>query len=152
MELSHRIPLAERKDRTSANNPVWMDALRILLGLFLFIKGVTFLDKSTDVYYLLTQQQTLGHLSKASFFFSIFQMIGGLMIAFGALTRFAFLCQIPIMLGAIFIVNLRNGLSLHNMELWVSVVVLVLCVVFMIVGPGRFSVDNKIFRQPAKRS
>lgn len=152
MEVSHRIPLIDRKPRTSANNPVWMDVLRILLGLFLFIKGVTFLDKSTDVYYLLTQQQTLGHLSKSSFFFSIFQMIGGLMIAFGALTRFAFLCQIPIMLGAIFIVNLRNGLSLDNMELWISIVVLVLCLVFMIAGPGRFSVDNKIFRQSAKRA
>jgi uncharacterized membrane protein YphA (DoxX/SURF4 family) len=151
MELSH-LSVAERRNRNSSSNPIWMDGVRILLGLFLFVKGVTFLDKSSDVFYLLTQQQTLGHLSKTSFFFSIFQMIGGLMIAFGALTRFAFLCQIPIMLGAIFIVNLRNGLSLDNLELWISMVVLVLCLFFMIAGPGRFSVDNKIFRQPPRNS
>ena len=27
----------------SASNPVWMDGLRIVLGLFLFVKGALFL-------------------------------------------------------------------------------------------------------------
>jgi putative oxidoreductase len=146
MEVSNPHPMAERKNRNSASNPVWMDGLRILLGLFLFVKGVSFLNNSSDVFYLLSQQESLAHLRKASLFFSTFHIIGGLMIAFGFLTRFALLIQIPILIGAVFIVNTQNGLTLGNIELWVSAAVLALMLFFMIVGPGRYSVDHRILR------
>ena len=146
MELSHKLPLAGHR-RNSSSNPAWMDVLRMLLGLFLFVKGVAFLDRTSDVFYLLSQQQSLAELKRASLFFSIFHIVGGLMIAAGALTRFALLCQIPILLGAVLIVNPQNGLGLENRELWVSMVVLGLLLFFMVVGPGRFSVDNRIFRE-----
>ncbi|QJX49224.1 DoxX family protein [Hymenobacter taeanensis] len=141
--------MAERKTRNSASNPVWMDGLRMLLGLFLFIKGISFLNNSSDVFYLLSQQESLEHLKKASLFFSVFHIIGGLMIAFGFLTRFALLIQIPILIGAVFIVNTQNGLTLQNVELWVSAAVLALMLFFMVVGPGRYSVDHKLLRQEA---
>lgn len=146
MELSHQLPAATRRPRNSSANPVWMDVLRILLGLFLFVKGVAFLDHTSDVFYLLSQQHSLAELKRASLFFSIFHMAGGLLIAIGALTRFALLCQIPILLGAVLVVNSQNGFTLHNTELWVSAAVLALVLFFMIVGPGRYSVDHKVFR------
>ncbi|UOQ79259.1 MULTISPECIES: DoxX family protein [Hymenobacter] len=149
MEVSNHHPMAERKTRNSASNPVWMDGLRMLLGLFLFIKGISFLNNSSDVFYLLSQQESLEHLKKASLFFSVFHIIGGLMIAFGFLTRFALLIQIPILIGAVFIVNTQNGLTLQNVELWVSAAVLALMLFFMVVGPGRYSVDHKLLRQEA---
>lgn len=152
MELSNQFSVAERRRRTSATNPVWMDGLRILLGLFLFIKGISFLSNSSDVFYLLSQQQSLENLKKASLFFSVFHIIGGLMIAFGALTRFALLVQIPILLGAVFLVNVQNGLTLQNTELWVSAAVLSLSLFFMVMGPGRFSIDNKVLRNQSKRN
>lgn len=152
MEFSSPLPLPQRRRRTSAANPVWMDGLRVFLGLFLFVKGVSFLSNTSDVYYLLSQQRHLAELSRASSFFSIFHIVGGLMIAFGVLTRFALLCQFPIVLGAVFIVNMRNGFSLYNVELWVSVLVLALILFFMIAGPGRYSIDNKVLRQPPKQA
>lgn len=146
MELSPQFP-ATRPARTSAGNPIWLDVLRLLLGLFLLIKGLSFLDHSTDVYYLLSQQQPWGVLKKTSLFVSFFHIVGGLMIATGTLTRLALMCQLPILLGAVLLVNSQNGFHLANTELWISTLVLMLCLLFMIVGPGRYSVDNKVFRQ-----
>ncbi|UOQ67021.1 DoxX family protein [Hymenobacter volaticus] len=146
MALSTPTHPAGHRTKNSASNPVWMDALRILLGLFLFIKGVSFLSKSSDVYYLLSQQQSLGELSKAPLFFSIVHMLGGLMIAFGALTRLALLCQMPIVFGAALVVNPQRGVNTGNTELWLSLLVLGLLLFFMIKGPGRHSIDNKVFR------
>ncbi|MBX0292286.1 DoxX family protein [Hymenobacter sp. HSC-4F20] len=158
MELSHRFPAPPprtqappRRNRTSAGNPVWLDGLRILLGLFLLIKGLSFLDNSSDVFYLLSQQQSVADLRKASLFISFFHIMGGALIMAGSLTRLALLLQIPILLGAVLLVNFRNGLALDNTERWVSAVVLVLCLLFMVVGPGRYSVDNKIFRDQSRR-
>lgn len=135
----------------SASNPVWMDGLRIALGLFLFIKGILFLEHTSDVFYLFSQHQDIIGIKKASMFTSSVHIIGGLMIAFGFLTRLSILCQIPVVLGAVLIVNPTRGLHIENTELWLSVVVLALLIFFMIVGPGRYSVDNKILRpkQPA---
>ncbi|MDF7809982.1 DoxX family protein [Hymenobacter sp. YC55] len=146
MALSNPSHPAVHRAKNSASNPVWMDALRILLGLFLFIKGVSFLSKTSDVYYLLSQQQSLGELSKAPLFFSIVHMVGGLMIAFGALTRLALLCQMPIVFGAALVVNPQQGFRTDNTELWLSILVLGLLLFFMIKGPGRHSIDNKVFR------
>jgi uncharacterized membrane protein YphA (DoxX/SURF4 family) len=145
MTLTHEINHAER--RNSASNPVWMDGLRILLGLFLFIKGILFLEHTSDVFYVFSQSQDIISPDKASMMTSGVHIIGGLMIAFGSLTRLAVLCQIPVVLGALLIVNPKQGLHMENTELWLSGVVLALLVFFMIVGPGRYSVDNKILRQ-----
>ncbi|WP_139924474.1 DoxX family protein [Hymenobacter sp. DG01] len=151
MELSRQFPVANRRPRNSASNPIWMDGLRIMLGAFLFIKGISFLDNSSDVFYLLSQQQSMEGLKKASLFISTFHIVGGLMIGIGALTRFALLLQIPILAGAVLLVNFRNGLRLDNTELWVSMLVLLLCLFFLIAGPGRFSIDHKVFRNQPSR-
>ncbi|MDQ4139630.1 MAG: DoxX family protein [Bacteroidota bacterium] len=131
----------------SASNPRWMDALRIVLGLFLFVKGVMFLEHNSDVFYIFSASQNLVSMEKATLFTSLVHIIGGLMISVGCLTRFSLLCQIPILLGAMLIVNPQRGVHLGNTELWLSILVTGLLVFFMIVGPGRYSVDNKILRQ-----
>ncbi|MCC9165506.1 DoxX family protein [Pontibacter harenae] len=144
MDILHH---AQQKSRvSSANNPVWMDALRIALGLFLFIKGVLFLQNTVDVFALLSMQTDAEDLRRANMFFSFVHMIGGLMIAFGALTRLALLLQIPILVGAALLVNPQNGFYLENTELWLSFIVLGLLLFFMIIGPGRYSVDNLVLR------
>ncbi|QNF32595.1 DoxX family protein [Adhaeribacter swui] len=130
----------------SASNPRWMDALRFLLGLFLFVKGILFLEHNSDVFYLFSSSQRLVSMEKALLFTSMFHIVGGLMIAIGCLTRFAILCQFPIVITAMLVVNPQRGVRLENTELWLSILITGLLVFFMIVGPGRYSVDNKIFR------
>ena len=131
---------------SSANNPIWMDALRIALGLFLFVKGIMFLENTADVFSFLSMQQNTEELRRANMFVSSVHIIGGLMIVFGLLTRLALLLQIPILIGAALLVNPQNGFYVENSELWLSIVVLALLIFFMIVGPGRYSVDNLVLR------
>ncbi|GAB3818222.1 DoxX family protein [Pontibacter rugosus] len=146
MNLTHEINHSSERIN-SANNPVWMDGLRIILGIFLFIKGIMFLEHTSDVFYLFSQSQDVISLKKASMITSLVHIIGGLMIASGSLTRLAILCQMPVVLGAVLIVNPQQGLHIENTELWLSILVLGLLLFFMIVGPGRYSVDNKLLRQ-----
>lgn len=131
----------------SASNPIWMDGLRIVLGLFLFLKGIMFLEHTTDVFHIFNSSQNILPAGKAAMITSLVHIAGGLMIAFGALTRLALLCQFPILIGALLIVNPQRGLSVNNTELALSVVVTGLLLFFMIVGPGRYSIDNKVFRR-----
>ena len=131
----------------SVNNPVWMDGLRILLGLFLFFKGLMFLEHTTDVFYIFSSEQDVLTAGQAHLLTSLVHMIGGLMIAFGLLTRLALLCQFPILIGALLVVNPQRGAGLSHLELALSVVVMGLLLFFMIMGPGRYSVDNKVLRQ-----
>ena len=131
----------------SASNPIWMDGLRMLLGFFLFMKGIMFLEHTSDVFYLFSSSQDILSMEKATLLTSIVHIVGGIMIAIGCLTRFSLLCQFPILIGAVLIVNPQRGIHAGNTELWLSVIVMGLLLFFMIVGPGRYSVDHKILRQ-----
>jgi uncharacterized membrane protein YphA (DoxX/SURF4 family) len=72
-------------------------------------------------------------------------ILGGPLIAVGLFTRFASLIQLPILIGAVFMVNAPKGfLSIGNhMELEISLLVLVGLVVFIVFGAGKYSIDEK---------
>jgi uncharacterized membrane protein YphA (DoxX/SURF4 family) len=76
-------------------------------------------------------------------------ILGGPLIFFGLFTRIVSLVQLPILIGAVFMVNYPKGfLSIgQHMELWVSIVVLSGLLIFMIFGAGRFSIDAKRRRE-----
>ena len=63
----------------------------------------------------------------------------------GMYTRIVSCLQLPILIGAVFLVNYPKGfLSVgHHMELEVSLVVLIGMIVLMIFGAGRYSIDAK---------
>ncbi|RYZ99346.1 MAG: DoxX family protein, partial [Sphingobacteriaceae bacterium] len=71
-------------------------------------------------------------------------IVGGFLIAIGLLTRLAVVIQMPILFGAVFFVNLTKNFSFFNSELWLSIIVFMLLVLFWIVGSGPYSVDNMI--------
>jgi uncharacterized membrane protein YphA (DoxX/SURF4 family) len=72
-------------------------------------------------------------------------ILGGPMIFVGLFTRIVCLIQLPILIGAVFMVNAPRGfLSIgQHMELWLSIVILIGLIVFMLFGAGRFSIDAK---------
>jgi len=72
-------------------------------------------------------------------------LMGGLMLAVGLLTRIAALMQIPVLVGAVFIALLQGGLYLPNQSLELSSLVLVLLVVFLVFGSGKYSINYLIF-------
>ena len=67
----------------------------------------------------------------------------------GLFTRIACAIQLPILLGAVILVNFPQGfLSLGNhMELEISLIVLGGLIVFMIFGAGKYSIDAKRRRE-----
>lgn len=123
----------------------WLDIARIALGLLILSKGLEFISDTEAQIAWITRNNTFGFsgmLVLALIHVIAFaHLAGGILIILGLVTRFAVVVQIPILIGAVFFVNLTRGFSLLNSELWISVTVLLLLIVFWVVGSGPYSVD-----------
>jgi uncharacterized membrane protein YphA (DoxX/SURF4 family) len=123
----------------------WLDIVRIGLGLLIFFKGIALISNNAASQELLLQNNVYGFsglmASLAIHIVAFVHLVGGLLITIGLVTRFAAVIQIPILLCAIFFVNISRGFSMLNSELWLSVIVLLLLVLFWVVGSGPFSTD-----------
>ncbi|ADY54366.1 DoxX family protein [Pseudopedobacter saltans DSM 12145] len=126
------------------------DVIRICLGVIILIKGITVIMSRDAVYSLLIES---GKFDLSSVLLAIIvhyivfaHILGGIFLIVGLLTRFAAVIQIPILLGAVFFVNIAKGFTFFNSELWLSLIVLLLLIMFWIIGAGPYSVDNTIKR------
>jgi len=77
-------------------------------------------------------------------------IIGGILITIGLFTRFAALIQIPILLAAVIFVNARGEMLRPYSELFLSLIVLLLLIYFLIAGNGPWS--YKLADEEKKRS
>ena len=105
------------------------------------IRGIYLLLDPSSIEVFLDETSTPGLLQYITFG----HIIGGLMMALGLLTRLGVLIQIPILTGAVFVVHLREGLVSPEQSLELSGLVLFLLLVFFAFGPGKWSLDYKIF-------
>ena len=129
----------------NSHRPGFLDVLRFALGAFITYKGLYFithmseLEMTTDGINVYFAGLTLAH------YIVFAHILGGPLIFFGLFTRIICLIQLPILLGAVFMINAPKGfLSIgQHMELWSSLVVLLGLVVFMVFGAGRYSIDAK---------
>lgn len=133
----------------------WLDLLRVILGIIIFGKGVSFISDTTTLQNLITENNIFGFsgvlISVAIHIVAFAHLVGGILIALGLVTRFAVVIQIPILLFAVFFVNLTKGFSMPNSELWLSIVVLFMLILFWVVGSGRLSVDEGLKNKRGKR-
>lgn len=124
------------------HHPAWLDPLRMILGVILFIKGIFFI-RNTGAMDQMLANTDLEFLSFLMVHYVVFaHLVGGLLIACGLLTRLAVLFQLPILLGAVFFVNAEQGFFSMNSELGLSVFILILLIVFLVVGSGPYSLDS----------
>ena len=125
------------------HHPKWLDIIRIALGVFLCYKGVDFLRNTSSLISLMTLRSPfssfviilLGH------YVAFAHILGGFFLAIGMFTRAACIIQIPILLGAIIFINInatRDAFSPYS-ELFLSIIVFLLLVYFMIIGNGPLS-------------
>jgi putative oxidoreductase len=124
------------------HHPQWLDIVRIALGAFLCFKGVEYLYNMGTMLNLITNRMAFGSFSSMlmSNYIAFAHLLGGILLILGVLTRFACLIQIPILLGAIFFVNLSpDNLYKPFTELMLSIVVLLLLILFLVVGDGKWS-------------
>ncbi|WP_028296092.1 DoxX family protein [Olivibacter sitiensis] len=146
MNLIHRIE--HWGDR---NYPRWLDFLRIALGLFIFAKGLSFIADTESVGRLIEKTHFQLSIWTAVHYVAFAHIVGGIFIALGLVTRVAVAFQIPILLGAVFFVNITEGFNFMNSELWLSLITLILLVVFFVMGSGTYSLDHAMRRPGNKR-
>ena len=134
----------------NTHHPIWIDFIRIVLGVFILYKGIIFIS-NTDALMGMMTEIDIGFVNMAMAHYVAFaHLVGGLLIAMGLLTRFAIIFQLPILFFAVFFVNIRQGfLSVsNNLEFEISLVVLILLIVFLIYGSGKLSIDEFMKNNP----
>lgn len=134
--------LEERRD-------LWIDVLRIYLGIGLFIRGLIFFTRGDDVMFRhlggaeVSQWLSSGLLLH---FVILAHLCGGVLLAFGLLTRLAAAVQVPVLVGAV-IVHAPDGIFALGQSLEFASFVLVTLLFILVAGPGRLSVDHYTFRR-----
>lgn len=129
----------------------WLDIIRIVLGILIFSKGIAIVSNTSALQDLLLQNNVFGFsgvmASIALHIVGFVHLVGGILITIGLVTRFAAVIQTPILLCAVLFVNLSQGFSFLNSELWLSIIVLMLLILFWVVGSGPYSVDQAMKRK-----
>jgi len=127
---------------------LWLDCVRIYLGLGLFVRGLILVfNVKTDLFVdLLAKSDQPWIVSGAILHYvALAHFVGGAMLALGFLTRIAALVQIPILAGAVVFVHRGEGLLAVSQSLEFAALVLALLVVFLINGAGKLSLDHAVF-------
>lgn len=127
-----------------AHRPLWLDYLRIALGLFITYKGMVFMVNIGQLQSLIGGYDVIFASIAISHYVIWVHVLGGPLIALGLFTRVNVIFQLPIIIGAIFLVNYPKGfMSVGNhMELEVSILVLIVLVLCYIFGSGKVSIDE----------
>lgn len=135
------------------HHPKWLDIVRIVLGIFLCVKGVQFLQNMSTLMGMMTNSLSFDAfvIVMLSHYVVCAHLLGGVLLTLGLLTRFACLIQIPILVGAIFFVNSSGGYFKPFSELLLSVVVLLLLGLFLVVGNGPWSFEWFVERDKETR-
>ena len=128
----------------NSHRPGWLDIFRIALGVFITYKGAVF-AMNLDSLETTIQGVNMRYTAVAIAHYVIFaHLLGGPLIAFGLLTRIMCLLQLPLLIGAVVLVNAREFSSAGSkLELEVSTAVLIGLIVFMVFGAGKYSIDEK---------
>lgn len=127
------------------HRPAFLDIIRIILGLYITYKGLYFITHMSEL------EMTTSGIN--TYFAGVFlahyvvfaHILGGPLIAVGLFTRIVSLIQLPILIGAVFMVNYPEGYMGigHHMELWTSLLVLAGLIIMMVFGAGYYSIDFK---------
>ncbi len=140
MNLLHRI-----ENWGDSHHPKWLDIIRIALGLFLCYKGIDFLQNSGELVSIMGNKSPFGdfNLIIIDHFVVFAHILGGILIATGFYTRYACLLQIPILIAALFFLASGDKLARPYSDLFLTIIVLLLLVYFLIAGNGSWSLKLK---------
>ncbi len=130
--------------QTNIKQPAWLSLLRMLLGVILFWKGIVFI-RDTELLKILIQRTGVGVFSGnsevISFIVAYLTLLCGLFIFSGLFTRICSIIQIPIVLVAIFFVNI-NRVDKSTFDRVLSIILMILLLLFAIKGSGTISADE----------
>ncbi|MBO6881610.1 DoxX family protein [Winogradskyella sp.] len=121
-----------------------IDLLRIALGILLFYQGVYFMSNLTLLLKLYEPIKPLIGDVWIVHYIAPAHFVGGFLIVFGLLTRWAIVAQLPILIGAV-LINFIGEMDVRNFILATSV--LIVCIFFLFYGSGKHSVDKYLKMQ-----
>src|SRR5260370_8099020 len=107
MNVTHKI--SNWGDR---HHPKILDLLRMVLGLFLVVKGVIFLNNAAYLRYLIIENRAIRQspeiITALIYYVTYMHVLGGGLIFLGLYTRLWALFQFPIVFAPVFFVNLTS--------------------------------------------
>jgi len=115
-----------------------IDLVRIVLGIFLFMKGISFVTNAQYLHELISPIDQFGGGMFLLHYIAPAHLIGGVMIVFGLLTRWAIATQLPILFGAILVNSMGN---MQSESLILAILVTLICIFFLLYGSGKHSAD-----------
>jgi len=129
----------------NSHRPGFLDIFRIILGCYITYKGFYFITHMQELEMTAAGANAYFAGATLSHYVIFAHILGGPMLIFGLYTRIVSGLQLPILIGAVFLVNYPKGfLSIaHHMELEVSITIFIGLIVFMIFGAGHYSIDEK---------
>ncbi|RZK19821.1 MAG: DoxX family protein [Pedobacter sp.] len=127
------------------HHPQWLDYFRIVLGVVLIWKGFSFYTDMEAFSHLMRGAMlgTAVSISLLAHLIIVVHILGGIAITLGTHTRLFCLLNLPILIGAVFFINVSGGIFKPYAEFWFSSVVLVGLVCFIVEGNGILSVERE---------
>lgn len=122
----------------NANTNYGLDTLRIALGIFLIYKGATFITHSRTFEDIIAPISNFMGGMLTFHYIAAAHIMGGIMIIFGLLTRWAIIAQLPILLGAI-LINFMG--EMHPNNLILATAIFGISIFFLFYGGGKHSAD-----------
>lgn len=122
----------------NARTNIVFDLLRIMTGLFFFLKGMQFMAQTEMVMDLIRPLDNGLGLIIISHYIAFAHLAGGIFIIFGLLTRISCSVQLPIVASAVMI---NFTIAMNGENLIQASLALLMVLFFIIYGSGRHSVD-----------
>lgn len=134
------------EDWADHHHPAWIDPLRIILGLFLIVKGVMLVGNSDILVasILNTKLQFITFFAAA--YSTIFLLVGGFLILFGLLTRIVVIFELPVLILEIFFIHLPRAFAPVNTNMSYSIIIFFLLIFFLFYGSGPFSAEKWLIK------
>jgi len=115
---------------------------RTLVGVVLLVKGILFLSNSDQFEQMILSSRFAAGVVFLTAYITIAHLFGGVFIIIGLFTRIAALLQLPILLGAVFLVLPWQVRVNRVEELVLSFIVLALLVFILLKGSGEYSMEH----------
>lgn len=122
----------------NAHTSIALDVLRIGLGVFLFWKGIQFAGQTEELVHLIAPSDPDSTTLILAHYIAMSHFAGGILVAFGLLTRLSLAFQYPILIGAV-IIHFTG--TTDTLALIQAIAALLVATFFLIVGSGKHSVD-----------
>lgn len=129
--------------RIEARPELVLDVVRVYLGAGLFVRGLALIGLDPGLLKLTGGAVPGISLSGVALYVMLAHLIGGALMIVGLYTRLAALVQLPVLLGAVFLVHWQEGLLSANQSLEFSALVLYLLLIVCVFGSGEWSLDAR---------